>query len=330
MNRSEPLTPEERALARLLGRTAPSVPSAALDEAVLAAARAAVQSQPVVEAVPAVETAATVPPRGRRPRSRLPAVLGLAASVVFAVGIAWQLKPEPPQPPAQAEMAAVAVDRPAASAAEAAAPAAASDDASDDDAAMMAADVAESVAAPVAAPQSAAQTSTAHPAPRAVAEPGDPSPPPTPAIVTPPAPPAPPAPAAAPMRSAPVPQAFATDSVAPPLDVVTPTGAPVLPDARAKNMPTAPVAAESARSVSGAPGVMRRAPAASVAGSLSASAVQTAVDADAALPRRQWLQRIRERRDAGDRDTARASLERYLQQYPEARVPRDVRALLDN
>ena len=104
----------------------------------------------------------------------------------------------------------------------------------------------------------------------------------------------------------------------------------MLPGARAKQMPSAPVAAESARTVSGAPGVMRRAPAAAVAGSLSASALQTSVDADAALPRRQWLQRIRERRDAGDRDTARASLERYLQHYPETRVPRDLRQLLDD
>lgn len=329
MNRSEPLTPEERALARLLGRTAPSAPSAALDEAVLAAARAAVQPQPVVGAVPATDAPATTPPRRQRRRARLPAVLGLAASVVFAVGIAWQLKPEPPQPPAQAEMAAVAVDAPPAGAA--ASPASAVSATAGNDAEMASAEAADRVAAPVAAPQAAAQKSVARPAPRIADAPRQPSPAvPAPVIVTPPAPPAPPAPAAAPMRSAPVPQALATDSAAPPLEVVTPTGASVLPSAQAKNRPSAPVAAESARSVSGAPGVMRRVPAASVAGSLSASAVQTAVDADAALPRRQWLQRIRERRDAGDRDTARASLERYLQHYPETRVPRDLRQLLDD
>jgi hypothetical protein len=62
---------------------------------------------------------------------------------------------------------------------------------------------------------------------------------------------------------------------------------------------------------------------------LSASAVDAAVSADASLPRKQWLKRIRERRDAGDLDTARASLERYLQQYPEVRIPRDLRQLLD-
>lgn len=75
-----------------------------------------------------------------------------------------------------------------------------------------------------------------------------------------------------------------------------------------------------------APGVMRRAGDAD----LSADAVRAEVQADAGLPRRQWLQKIRERRDAGQRDLARASLERYLLTYPEARLPKDVRPLLDD
>ncbi|HHA2738376.1 TPA: hypothetical protein ACOD93_004346, partial [Stenotrophomonas maltophilia] len=75
-----------------------------------------------------------------------------------------------------------------------------------------------------------------------------------------------------------------------------------------------------------APGVMRRG---SEAG-LSADTVQAEVDADARLPRRQWLQKIRERRDQDQRDLARASLERYIQQYPESRLPRDLRPLLDD
>jgi hypothetical protein len=75
-----------------------------------------------------------------------------------------------------------------------------------------------------------------------------------------------------------------------------------------------------------APGVMRR----GADAGLSADAVQAEVDADARLPRRQWLQKIRARRDDGQRDLARASLERYVQQYPEARLPRDLRPLLDD
>jgi len=63
---------------------------------------------------------------------------------------------------------------------------------------------------------------------------------------------------------------------------------------------------------------------------LSATAVHAEVAADASLPRRQWLQKVRERRDNGQRDLARASLERYLQLYPEARLPKDLRPLLDD
>ena len=76
-----------------------------------------------------------------------------------------------------------------------------------------------------------------------------------------------------------------------------------------------------------APGVMLRR---SSDAALSATAVHAEVAADASLPRRQWLQKIRERRDNGQRDLARASLERYLQLYPEARLPRDLRPLLDD
>ena len=154
---------------------------------------------------------------------------------------------------------------------------------------------------------------------------------PAPLAVTPPMPPAPPAPASAPMPAAAAPRAdaYVTDSAeARPNDTVTVTGARARDEAL--TAAPAPMANEAARTMKGAPGVMRRAASPAMGGALSASAVDAAVAADALLPRKQWLKRIRERRDAGDRDTARASLERYLQQYPEARVPRDVRQLLDN
>lgn len=85
----------------------------------------------------------------------------------------------------------------------------------------------------------------------------------------------------------------------------------------------APASAPAAR----APGVMLRR---SSDSGLSAQDVHAEVLADAKLPRRQWLQKIRERRDAGQRDLARISLERYLQQYPESRLPKDLRPLLDD
>lgn len=59
------------------------------------------------------------------------------------------------------------------------------------------------------------------------------------------------------------------------------------------------------------------------------AALEAAADADAQLSRRQWLHRIRERRDAGDHATARASLQRFQREHPHTRIPDDLRALLD-
>ena len=81
-----PLTPEEQALARRLGRLGPrGEPSPALDARVLAAAHAEAQA-----------------PRERplASRRRWPAVAGLAASLVLAAGLAWRLQPQQEPPPA--------------------------------------------------------------------------------------------------------------------------------------------------------------------------------------------------------------------------------------
>ncbi|MEN5263347.1 hypothetical protein ACX94F_11625 [Stenotrophomonas hibiscicola] len=320
MNRDEPLTPEERELSRLLGRRAEQAPPAALDAAILAAARAAVDTPPA-DAVASPEA-----PRTQRTRPRWPAVFGIAASMVFAIGIAWQLRPEPPPIPAG-------------EAAVAAAPAAA------EDSALVAADPATAPAAPEAAPVAAAPAPAIARASKPVpAEPDEASAqaarsmaadaaadvsfaalPPAPAAA-PPAPPAPPAPAA---YSAPT-----------PAPALAPAASGAL-KARAASAPAANAAeVERAQALDrveitsmkreapsrSAPGIMRRGSDAR----LSADAVQAEVDADARLPRRQWLQKIRTRRDDGQRDLARASLERYMQQYPEARLPRDLRPLLDD
>ena len=323
MNRPDPLTPEERELARLLGRPSATGPAPAIDEAVLAAARTAVEA-------PAADAATwTLPPDtavpARRPRSRLPAVFGLAASVIFAVGIAWQLKPEdPPAPPLAEPVAAPA----SSTAVTGTAPA------------MEAAPPPPPAAAPPAVQQPrAAKTTALEPAPAAAppaTERGRDMSSPRPEAIAAPAPPGPPAPAPvqapAPMRSAPAPQAasaYAMDTSEPALDSVVVTGSTIeraAPRAALKNAPPAKPAPS-------APGVMRRAAAPMAAPASPDDAVQAlhqAVAADASLPRKQWLKRIRERRDAGDVDTARASLERYLQQYPEVRIPRDLRQLLEN
>jgi len=320
MNRPDPLTPEERELARLLGRPSATGPAPAIDEAVLAAARTAVEA-------PAADAATwTLPPDtavpARRPRSRLPAVFGLAASVIFAVGIAWQLKPEdPPAPPLAEPVAAPA----SSTAVTGTAPA------------MEAAPPPPPAAAPPAVQQPrAAKTTALEPAPAAAppaTERGRDMSSPRPEAIAAPAPPAPaPVQAPAPMMSAPAPQAasaYAMDTSEPALDSVVVTGSTLeraAPRAALKNAPPAKPAPS-------APGVMRRAAAPMAAPASPDDAVQAlhqAVAADASLPRKQWLKRIRERRDAGDVDTARASLERYLQQYPEVRIPRDLRQLLEN
>lgn len=71
----------------------------------------------------------------------------------------------------------------------------------------------------------------------------------------------------------------------------------------------------------------RRAPLAARAD--DAASLQQQLDADAQLPRRQWLNAIRAHQQAGNEDLARASLERYLSQHPGARLPDDLRALLE-
>ncbi len=326
MNRNAPLTPEERELAQLLGRRAEQAPPAALDAAILAAARAA------VDAPSADATTSPDAPGVRRTRPRWPAVFGIAASMVFAIGIAWQLRPEPPPVPAgEAQMAA----------APAAADVAATEQTIESSAADSTAAAAEPAVAPatpeaVAAPAAAIARerkpapveATGAPAPAArsmAAEPAADSAfaalPPPPAA----APPAPPAPTA---YSAPAPlmaPAVASGSLkarsagTPEPNSVQAEQAPALDRVEITSMK------REAPSRS-APGVMRRG---SDAG-LSADTVQAEVAADARLPRRQWLQKIRERRDDGQRDLARASLERYIQQYPESRLPRDLRPLLDD
>src|SRR4249919_5099 len=74
-------TAEERALALRLARLGPhGEPSPQLDAAVLAAARAALDAQP----------------QSTHHSRRRPVALGVAASLVLAVGVAWRLRPLPP------------------------------------------------------------------------------------------------------------------------------------------------------------------------------------------------------------------------------------------
>ncbi len=112
----EPLTPEERALAQSLSRLGPhGGPSPGLDARILGAARAAVQDAPG-------SRGATVPPA----RRRWPLGMGVAASVLLAAGIAWQLRPTQQVPvasevPVLAKRETAVMSAPAEQAADAAA-----------------------------------------------------------------------------------------------------------------------------------------------------------------------------------------------------------------
>lgn len=336
----EPLTPEERELARLTRHLGPQgEPSTALDARILAAAHAALErKQPV------------------RRKPRWPVAMGLAASVVFAVGIAWQLRPLQQTPMAAAEEPAdetvatqvLAVQAPAPSQEGPAAASAAADLAS------------------AGAPAEPAPTEQALPAPaKALAPPPAEfrvSPPRQPiaraktrtsdtgrqargagtaAIAAVPPPPAPPAPVAmapaastaeaqAPMAFAPEPQeresdhfgysARAADNSASSAGVMS-----------AKPQADAMAESKSARTAASA----RQKESATldrieVTGSrMKRTDLQVPVSDDAQLPVNEWLERVRTRYGLGDAGAAKQSLLLFVKDHPSEPVPGDLEPLLE-
>ena len=105
MNTSDQLNPEERELARLLGRpSATLAPNARIDAAIaemaqqpLAAPASTTQTQTQTQArvsAPPVAASRTTARHGRR--RRLMPALAVAASLVLVIGLAWQLQPTLP------------------------------------------------------------------------------------------------------------------------------------------------------------------------------------------------------------------------------------------
>lgn len=289
------LTPEERELAQRLARLGPhGEPSPALDARILAAAHATAAPTPV-----------RLPPRW-------PMALGVAASLVLAVGIAWRLRPLPETQPAYRSEAASAVrmmsppaQAPAESTADVSAPANA--------------DVMESsVAAKPLAVEAAPETPKGTDRPEVAAAPA-----PEPAIVF-----DEPAAQAA--------TAKATDFPAsPPAPVSPPVANP--PQAFGK---TASAAAAPAASDAAAASDERQAAAEANQAGMTRDAVATPAarddeplddippaTADAPAVRDAWLQRIRGLADAGDLQDARASLREFVRRYPTFPLPDDLRAL---
>lgn len=318
------LTPEERALARLLGRPGiAATPSAQVDADLMALARKPAELRPLAAPRPVSGS------RWNRRRS-LVSSLAVAASLVLVVGLAWQLRPVTPAP----ELRTVSTDAtPPPAVAPMAAPVAAP----------APAEAQNGDALPAAAPVIASEPSgeASAKAPRALPAPMPRhTAPPTP--VAPVAPPAP-APIARQDRANAGSSSYAMDQA--PVAPASPApvmAVPTLDEATADKADAAARAAYASRqrSVTTRPALAPQA-SADATGKVLAESVQqplqfrsaTAapdIEADATLSRHQWLRRIRQRRDHGDLLGAHLSLLRFVQDYPEARIPRDLRPLLES
>ena len=336
---SAPLSPEERELAQLTARLGPhGEPSPALDARILAAAHAAVDRR-----------------SARKPKPRWPVAMGLAASVVFAVGIAWQLRPvqqaatiaeapeaysrmEQPLPEVAAE--SVAAPGQAADAAAEAPPA--------DDASAMAA-AAPSPAADITV--SAPVVATAEPAPRAqrprpAARPAAPE---APAVMrqshpsdsyargaaasAPPPPPAPPA-AAASIPAKESTPSFVSD---PEADAVAQEQyAAGIQGYNASTATAKQITAHSERKANAATrgrenekesGTLDRV---EVTGArISRTDLQVPVSNDAQLAVEEWLERVRTRYGLGDAGAAKQSLLLFVKDHPGEPIPDDLEPLLE-
>jgi len=337
MNRfdDEPLSPEERALADRLARLGPhDGPSPALDAKILAAAHAAV-----------------APPQRRRRWLGLTAVpgslitgAGMAAALVLVIGTVWQLRPADPAPrPAREEgegayvsaeiikreQKVVAPPPPAthapASAKALEAPAVAS-----------APPVAQRKAAPVAPAAAPAPVQQEAPA-AAVARM---------ATVGPDEPIA--------YRNAPADTRGADPFSAPAAAPAAPTAMQAYSEAerteafevaRARQQRSDEQAGAAKRALTDTALVAAPAAAAAPApvepGSTTLDRIEvtgsritpadllaaTPVTEDARLEPAAWLERVRERRDAGDTEGARDSLTLFRKAHPRVSLPRDLRAL---
>lgn len=280
-----PLTAEERALAQRLAVLGPrGEPSPALDARILAAAHAA-----------AGERA-----RPRR-QQRWPLMLGVAASLVLAVGVAWRLRPLPEAPPAyrsQTVSATKAMPAPAANATDAVEEAAAAE----------AGGAAAAATAPAGAPPAAASGArTEQRQPDAFPNPARQLPG-TPAL--------------------PEPPPIVFDA---PAAIAAPLPAPAPPEAATQSPASAVPAGQTSNTVQRATQSRERSAGKLVDADIPADSMAEEdvppATADAPEVRDAWLQRIRELAAAGMLDDARASLREFIRRWPDYPLPDDLRAL---
>jgi hypothetical protein len=324
MNRvPDPLDANERALAELLARDALPGPSPQLDARILAAARAATST----------------PERAlRRPRPRWIAGMGIAATLVLAIGLAWRLRPLPPQRPAAAEAPpAVATMRVWEPAPSGTAPAA------DVAQPRMQANAVQTAAPVPPLPRERMPQAASKPAPSeppVAFEPASPkdSAEAAKAFAVPPPPPAPPPPPVA------APEPSANGMAAP---AAAKAQAPAAPASPADKFEAAR-AREDARTLDRVEvtGSLVRGSATQQAYRRDASGLDAAAAADAAAEdgvsravldeeppatadspevQEAWLQRIRELLSAGQAEAARNSLAEFRRRYPKYVLPEDLR-----
>ncbi|WP_394000313.1 hypothetical protein ACF3M1_10185 [Luteimonas sp. WGS1318] len=295
-----PLDPDERALAARLTGDPVASPSPALDAAILEAARASVApATSATQSGAPVSAARHAASTHRRPRRRWPVGAGVAAALLVAVGVAWQLRPAPetrPEPWSEAPTTMQAMRAPEASSAadraEAPPPTA--------ERARAAVDVRQTAATPTEMP---ADPRSREPQPSVATARSQTPPPP---------PPAPPAAAETARMTA-----FGSDAVAAPQSSVAPVGVAAAPavvgaPAPARSDATARRAAPMLEAFEDLP-----------------DHDEPPATADSPQVRAAWLERARELLDAGDIVAARASLAEFHRRHPDADLPPDLRALLD-
>ena len=307
----DPLDREEAALANAYRKLPATEPSPQLDVRILAQARAA----------------ATPKRRQRRPWF-LGAGFGAAAAAVMAAGVAWQLGwiggiPGAVMAPGTSQRSDARMQAP-------------KDDEATKEERIDIEFVREERELTPARPTADAATASAVAPPPAVPE----SPPPQ-KVAAPPAPPAPapaPAPASAPAiaAEAPMPTEVAADSQrgAAPRGLSTPAPEPFPAQPRSSaDQPEAEAPLGAAANAASAAGQRaREQDGAGLGLEQGRLAKQRAVfppwTEDERLAPAQWLERIRDRVDAGDRQSAEFSLRRFVQVHPQHAVPRELRRLL--
>jgi resuscitation-promoting factor RpfA len=283
----QPLDAEERALAALLPRPhGRAEPGADLDARILAASQAALHAQPAT----------------RRPRRSWIGPTALAASLVLAVGLAWQLRPPPALP----------------------APAATEDAASGDSAAMSMRAFEVPPSTPV--PMTEAKPVAAPPPPETMV-----SAPPTQDALSGTSAPAASAPAAPPPPAPPAP-GFVADAPAVALPQAAEPAraqAPVMAKATASEAMRERAAASGNIAAENREEAQRAADAATLDAIVVRESDEDVPPATADSPevREAWLRRIGELLEQGKADEAKASLAEFRRRYPDAALPPELRKL---